>query len=359
MKIGFLLGNAQGNGGIARVVSIIANELCKDNDIYIISFCPTEEYASYKYDSKVSFENLYDNKLTMTKAILQKNAIYKLRTYIKKNNLDIMVACGDLYFPLCIASVVALKTRCFCWEHTNPVEVNDHKFQMFSRKVAIRFANKIIVLTKETKKYYINDLKCSDCKIVQIYNPVGKNVAQSEKYDVNSKKIISVGRLSYPKNFQLLVKIAAEVLSRYSEWTWDICGEGEDRKELEKLIKDYKLENKLILRGQVNNLYSQYSQYSFQVMTSRYEGFPMSLIEGAANRLPLIAFDIQTGPSEIIDDTENGYLIKNNNFEIMVNDIRNLIENPILRKRMSIKAYEKSKEFNLNQIVNQWRKLCQ
>lgn len=355
MKIGFLLGNLQGNGGIARVVSIITNELCKEHDVHILSFCPALEIAGYEYDQRIICTRLFDDRISMTSAILHQHAVSKVKSYIAKNNIDMLVACGELYFPLAIISAFHTNTKCYCWEHSDPAGTSDHKFQMFSRKFAVKFADKIIVLTKAAQMFYEGTLNCNKKKIVQIYNPVGKAVAQSKRYNSGSKKILSVGRLTYQKNFQLLVQIAAEVLPKYEDWTWEICGEGEDRTELERLIRDNNLEGKLILRGQVRDLHSKYQEYSFMVMTSRYEGFPMSLIEAEANRLPLISFDIPTGPSEIIHDGENGFLIPNQESHKMINKISTLIENTELRESMSKKAFMAAQEFELDLIMIKWK----
>lgn len=358
MKIGFLLGNLQGNGGIARVVSIITNELCKEHDVHILSFCPALERAGYEYDQRIICTRLFDDRISMASAILHQHAVYKVKSYIAKNNIDVLIACGELYFPLAIISAFHTKTKCCCWEHSDPAGTNDHKFQMFSRKFAVKFADQIIVLTKAAQMFYEGTLHCNKKKIVQIYNPVGKTVAQSKHYNSDSKKILSVGRLTYQKNFQLLVQIAAEILPKYEDWTWEICGEGEQRTELEQLIRDNKLEDKLILRGQVRDLYTKYQEYSFMVMTSRYEGFPMSLIEAEANRLPLISFDIPTGPGEIIVDGKNGFLIPNNDTSRMTKNIMVLMDNAMIRSSMAEAAYNLSLQFDLEQIIQKWRAIC-
>lgn len=356
MKIGFLLGNLQGNGGIARVVSIIANELCKEHEIHIISFCPAIMPAGYEYDTRIICEQLLNDRVTMTTAILKKHIIGKLKKYIHIKQIDILIGCGELYFPLAILASAG-KIKCYCWEHSDPAGTNDHKHQMFSRKMAVMFGTRIIVLTKAAETFYVESLHCKSSKITQIYNPIGGNVAHSIGYNEESKKILSVGRLTYQKNFQLLIKIASQILTKYPKWSWDICGEGEDREELEKLIKDYNLVNRIVLRGQIKNLYSEYGNYAFMVMTSRYEGFPMSLIEAEANRLPLLSFDVPTGPNEIIKDGENGFLLKQQDIDGMVLKIQELIENLELRKNMSNIAVQFSEEFTLDKIMQKWTKL--
>ena len=106
--------------------------------------------------------------------------------------------------------------------------------------------------------------------------------------------------------------------------------------------------------GQVTDLYNRYKEYSFMVMTSRYEGFPMTLLEGCGNSLPLVSFDIPTGPDEIIDDGENGFLLDTEDCDGMVKRIIQLIENLDLRREMSEKSLIKSKAYKIKDICNAW-----
>ncbi len=100
-------------------------------------------------------------------------------------------------------------------------------------------------------------------KLVQIYNPVSNEAAVNTAYNKNAKKIISVGRLSYPKNFSVLLDIAAEILPAYPNWRWDIYGSGEEYDALLAKIEATDLSGKVNLMGQVNNIYERYGEYAF------------------------------------------------------------------------------------------------
>ena len=117
------------------------------------------------------------------------------------------------------------------------------------------------------------------------------------------------------------------------------------------------LSEQMHLRGQVNNLYERYRDYSIMVMTSRYEGFPMTLLEGSGNGLPLISFDVPTGPNEIIEDGVNGFLISAFDEEKMSEKIIMVMEDDVLRKKISLNSKELCLRFREEEIVNQWREL--
>lgn len=359
IKVCFLLGGFQGNGGIGRVTSILINQLCEDPDldIHTIVYLHDARPLLYNLKSKIHTHILFTESCSMTKAILLKHAVKKVRQILQDEKIDLLISCGALYYPLGILACKKTDTKCVCWEHTNPTTSTDYKFQNLCRRYAASRCEHLVVLTKSAEHYYKQHFPVCKGKITQIYNPIDENAAKSRCYDVNSKKIISVGRLSYPKNFERLIEIASHILPNHSEWSWDIYGDGELKEPLQNLIDEKNLASQLVLKGQVSDLYDRYAEYAFMVMTSRYEGFPMSLIEGAANRLPLVSFDIPTGPNEIITDGINGFLIDANSDDDMINKINQLVENPELRMSMSKESYRLKDSFDLARILEQWKEL--
>ncbi len=358
-KICFLLGGFQGNGGIGRVTSILVNQLCDDENLEIHTISYLQDQRSMLYDIKPAIHShvLYTSPCSMAKAMALNHAVQKVSTILREEKIDLLIACGALYFPLGIMACKTTYAKCICWEHTNPETSSDYKFQNFCRRFAVKRCSHMVVLTKSAEQYYMHKYPACQNKITQIYNPIAEGAAKSAQYDCSSQKIISVGRLSYPKNFERLISIAARILPEYPDWSWDIYGDGELKNSLQDLIDEKKLSTQLTLKGQVSDLYNRYGDYSFMVMTSRYEGFPMSLIEGAANRLPLISFDIPTGPNEIISDGVNGYLIDPNDDNEMVKKIRYLMANPGTRTKMSDKVYRLTNSFALERILEQWKML--
>lgn len=359
MKICFLLGGFQGNGGIGRVTSILVNRFCDDADmdVHTIVYLQDQRPILYDINENVHRHVLFTVPCSMSKAMALGHAVKRVRKILTEEKIDLLIACGALYYPLGIMACKKTNARCICWEHTNPSVSSDHKFQNLCRKYAAKRCGHMAVLTKSAEQYYKQHYPVCRNKISQIYNPIAKDAARSERYNSESKRIISVGRLSYPKNFERLISIAARILPQYPDWSWDIYGDGELRDSLQELINASGLESQLTLKGQVSNLYDRYGDYAFMVMTSRYEGFPMSLIEGAANRLPLVSFDIPTGPNEIIADGKTGYLIDSDSDDDMVEKIRYLMDKPALRASMSSEAYQLIGTFSLERVSEQWKML--
>lgn len=354
-KIVFLLGGFQSNGGIGRVTSIVANALCERENmsVHTISYCQTNKPLLYNLSKKIHQHTLFSTSTSMVKAMLLKNAIGKVRKILLEENIDVLVAAGALFYPLAIQAVRGTNCKCYCWEHTDPGTTSDHKFQGWCRRYAVPRTDKMVVLTRSAEDYYREVLRISPDKLFQIYNPIS-NTNTDVPYDAYSKRIIAVGRLAYQKNFERLVCLAERILPKHPDWSVDIFGKGEEHQALTEQISAAGLTGRINLMGQVSNLYDRYPSYAFQWMTSRYEGFPMSLLEGATHRLPLISFDIPTGPNEIIVDGKNGFLVDKDDDERMIACVNQLIENVDLRKTMSENAYRMVQKFSLDDIIEQW-----
>lgn len=358
MNIAYLLGGFK-SGGIARVTSILANKFAESDDmnIFLISYVDEKGQELYCLSPKIGRLFLFDKSVSMKRAIFFKKAVTKLRKMLNENNIDTLVCCDAIFFPLGVLACKKTTTKCFCWEHTSPLVFSDHKYQNFCRKFALKRCDKFITLTQFAKQFYLENFPSSKNKIEQIYNPIDPKCIKSNLYNVQSKKIISVGRLSYPKNFERLISICQNLLSEYPDWSLDIYGEGELREELQKQINNSCSKSQITLKGQINNLYSVYKDYSFCVMTSRYEGFPMSLIEAAANKLPIISFDIKTGPNEIIQNGINGFLIDPDSDLNMKNAITTLITDNDMRDKMSYNSFELIQKFTIDKIAEEWKDL--
>jgi len=357
MNVCFLLGGFTQNGGIGRVTSILANNLVDEEEynIFTLSFFNTQKKNLYFLKNEIIQNFLFEKSINMKNALML-GAVSKMKRFLKLNKIDIVIACGALYFPISVFSCKYLNTKTICWEHSNVQNSKDHSFQLLCRKIGAKKANMIVTLTKHDKESYISKYHINN--VLQIYNPVDENIIHySNEYNAKSRKLLSVGRLSYQKNFGMLIEIAKEVLPNNSGWTWDIFGDGELRDELQSKINENGLEKLLFLKGQVNNLYSLYNEYAVLIMTSYYEGFPMTLLEGMALGLPLLSFDILTGPNEIIENGKNGYLVDPFDKKAMISCINYLLNSMETRILMSDNGKCFSGKYSLNEITNRWKRL--
>ena len=171
------------------------------------------------------------------------------------------------------------------------------------------------------------------------------------------KRVIAIGRLEDQKGFDLLIKSWIDVYADYPNWKLDIFGDGVKKDFLQKLINENNLDQVITLRGVTRNVQEELLNSDFYVMSSRYEGLPMVLLESIANGLPIVSFDCPTGPAEIIENNDCGLLALNANVNDLSEKILYMIENQNERIRMSTVALKKSKKYSIRLIMEQWEKL--
>lgn len=354
MNICFFLGGFYQNGGIGRVTGMLANEMTKSEKYKITTLCYYNPRLPNMYDisPKINQQFFLQSYSSMAKQIFF-GGIGKLRKFLKENEIDVLIACGALFYPISVLACKGTQTKCICWEHSDPEGNNDHRGQYLARKFGVKRSDLNVVLTKRALKVFQE--KYGAKNTIQIYNPVDESVFEKAgEYNPSSKRILSVGRLSYQKNFEVAVEIASMILTKHPDWQWDVYGKGEEQEKLQKLINDKGISGQFHLCGQVTDLYERYKNYSIMVMTSRYEGFPMSLLEGLGNGLPLVSFDVPTGPDEIIQNGVNGFLLKSMDKEGMSQKIEELMMSNGLRVEMSQNSKKKTEEFSIDIVVNQW-----
>ncbi|WP_298366204.1 glycosyltransferase family 4 protein [uncultured Lutibacter sp.] len=205
---------------------------------------------------------------------------------------------------------------------------------------------KIIFLNEEEYNYY--NLK----NAVVIPNFFDANL--SNKSIKKKKSVISLGRLCNQKGFDMLIDAWEIVDKEVIDWELNIYGDGDDFEILNKKIKKIEFNNPINLRLAINNVNEKLMESSFYVMSSRFETFPMVLLEAFSNKLPVISFDSPTGARNIITDMEDGFLIDPYNINQLASKIICLMNDKELRDKMSERALINVKRFNAEKIMKQW-----
>ena len=352
MKICFLLDDYSATGGIQTVVPIVANELTKYHEVYVLSM-----YQEHS-DNNV---NLYKKEIKPTALIEGRKkyirqafkVVSKLEKDIEKNNTDVLIACSEMLTPYAYLATKRNKASIVCWCHTN---ARQSKFVDLFKVFASKKSNLIVVLNDKNKAFFEKNLHAR-CKTVLVPNPNDpKLMINDYKYDTNCKKIISVGRISREKYYEKLVEVASLVCKKHSDWQWDIYGDGPERNKIDSLIKENKLNSFVYLKGNVSDIYDRYHLYSLLVMTSKTECYPMVLLEGMANKLPLISFKVP-GAKAIIEDDVNGYLIECFDALKMANKICELIEDKEKRVIFSNNNNNLINEHSIDVVAKYWNSI--
>ena len=349
-KICFFCANFENSGGTERVTSIIANELVKlGYDVTIIS-CIGGKKSFFKLDERIKLDNLYDScgglKFNLT-------ASYKLRKKLKKYDFDYIIDIDTIHSFFSIPAIIGLRTKVISWEHFNFYSDLGIKRRGWGRILASKFADRIVTLTNEDREVFLKNLNVKS-KIDYIYNPT--SYPNEMKNSCESKIAISIGRLTSQKGFDKLLDIWKKIEEKGSDWQLYIIGSGEDKEKLLEQKENLKLKNVVFVEN-TKNIKEYYEKASIYLMTSRFEGLPMTLIEAQSFGLPIISYDIKTGPKDVINNEEDGYLIENNNEELFMEKFLELSKDREKIKEFSQKAYENSRKFKLENIIKKWENI--
>ena len=356
-KIALVKWIINGTDGGLKVATNISNELSEVYEVHLISVISTEEIF-FPLSSVVRYKNLSSQKISMSKNFVK--AVKLLRTYIKKNNIEVLFGIGMTMNIVGITSTIGLKTKFISCDHTNSIVDIDTTMKKLQRYVGAKLSDKIITLTTADRNNYIKKYKINPKRVDYIYNWINAIDAE-KKYTLDSKKLITVGRFHKQKGYDYLSKVAIKILSIYPEWQWDIYGSGDEQIKQDLITELDKggVLSQVHFKGNVKGTDNIYPDHAIYVMTSRYEGLPLVLLEAKQYGLPIVSFNCPTGPAEIVLDGENGYLIENFDINQMSQKIIELIENNELRLGFSQNAMLDTDKFNKKNITKQWIELIE
>ena len=350
-NICFLEGDISRRGGTEKMTSTLANALKEDYNVYIFSL-KLENKLFYHISENVKIVNISENinKFNFLKII------FNIRKFLRKFHVDCVINVDIGMGIYGILSTLLTDIYTITWEHSNFYNNWNSKYFPLLRKFAAKFSDALVVLTNRDKENYLRNLKIK-IPIVVIPNPLLNKNDIDTSYDKNSRKIISAGMLLPIKGYDLCIKVAKKVLNKNTNWKWCICGGGPLKEELQQMIYKEKLENQMFLKGSIPNMDLEYKDSAIFVLTSRMEGLPMVLLEAKAWKLPIVSFDIMTGPSDLIINGENGYLIEPFDVDAMANKINYLISNEEVRYEFSINSQLGMEDYEKDVILQKWKKI--
>ena len=223
----------------------------------------------------------------------------------------------------------------------NTVKLWYKKLFLFPRVIRqVRSFDSIIVLTQGDAALWHSD------RVRVIPNPLVVAVPQGKV--VREKKIIAVGSLLMVKGFDMLLEAWDKIFRRHPDWLLEITGEGIDRPYLEQQMQT--MQNVRILPN-THDIASRYMSGEIFVMTSRYEGFGLALLEAMSFGLAPVAFDCDFGPREIISEGHDGFLVPVGNIDLLSERLEYLMNNEAERHTMGARAIEKSRQFQVDKVL--------
>lgn len=359
-QIVFFLPNLK-MGGAEKNIIEIANYISTKKENVKIIVIKDEGPLKSEIDSKIDLISLEASRSLFSLFPLIQKLNYLQPTHIVSTltqaNLILLIA---EYF-LKYKPKITVRVECVLSKMVKD-EKKEHKlFNIVPFLIRILFqkADEIISISNGVKIDLVNTYSIDPDKITTIFNPaISQSLSKIKDEEVDhdwfkSKKcpiVIGVGRLTYQKGFDVLVKSFCEVRKKIS-CRLVILGEGPERNKIKKILSDFGMSEEAWLPGFVDNPYKYLSRADVFVLSSRYEGFGNVLVEAMACGLPVIATDCDSGPSEILNKGEYGTLIPVEDLEQMTTNLNNVL---IHTEKYNLEYGSWLKQFESKNVANNY-----
>ncbi|TDD46671.1 glycosyltransferase family 4 protein [Nonomuraea terrae] len=369
-QVRILLLHAHGMGGTIRTVFNLAGYLADEHDVEIVSILKEAEKPFFPVDPRVRFRFL-DDRLRPgggpLRAMLSKrpsrlipkaeNAYHrfnqwtdlKLARYIRSLDTGVLIATRP-GLNLAMAQLARPGVITIGQEHvalrTQPEEVQE------LIKWRYRRLDALITLTKADLQDYREALPKKPRRLARIPNavpPMGGGVSP-----LDAKVAVAVGRMTKIKGFHRLITAWETVAAAHPDWKLRIYGAGPQHEPLARQVAEAGLEGSVELPGPASDIGAELEKASIFVLSSRHEGFPMTILEAMAKGLAIVSFNSPHGPKEMITHGVDGLLVKPRTNAELASSIIRVIEDERLRRDLAAGALETARSYDVNAIGRQW-----
>lgn len=339
-------------GGAERVVSVLANNWAKDNDVYIVTLF--NHPVQYEISDRVQIITLVDwirgNLSSLQKIRKIISAMFKFRRLISSLEPDFVLSFMNKYNVFVLLSLFGMKVRVFVSERGSPFE-SISKIVALGRRLLYRYSSGLICQTACAKNIFSSTILLKDSVIIP--NPV--TYLPHDKNLESQNIILMVGRLVEGKGHRDLIEIAKGFKGQ--AWKFVFVGDGPLSCELVAKCHEYALDN-VVFAGKSDRVGDWLKQAKIFIFSSYSEGFPNALAEALVFGLPCVSYDCPTGPSDLIADGENGFLVPCGDIKLFSEKLDQLMNNDLLRMRFATNAIKLRSQFSEEKISKQFLEYC-
>ena len=388
-RVCFIVDSIFSFGGVQRVTAVIAKELAKDYDVNVVTFDKPNKYDTELYglkEANISYHFFEYPKIGKLKkkicryysGFYQKfqpqcklfSDLYALSSYpselrnallaeLKQGKYDIIIGVhAPLAARLATLKQKLPKTKLIGWIHNSYEAIfgdDSHYYIGAKRKrhyvYQFRKLDHVVLLCQHDANCYKE--YDSKFKPTVIYNPL--TLSPGKVSDGSSKSFLAVGRFSKQhKGFDLLIEAFHLFAQRNKEWKLDIVGEGVEEALYRSLIQKYGLEDRVFIHPFTNHVQAYYSNAQVYVLSSRWEGFGLVLVEAMAHGLPIVSSDLPTS-KEIMGDF--ALYFKNGDIKELAQRLEDVTH--IDWQAKSKEALEIAQRFDIQNIIQQWKQMIE
>lgn len=355
----FLLVDQLSKGGAERSAAFLSKYLASKN--IVVKIMINNDEIEYEYSGEIL--NLGKIRANNRNYFNKFRRLYIFYGYIKSNRFDYIIdfRMKRFQYQEFLFAFLLFKSKLIVTIHSSMVSYY-FPHNKFLAKIIYKKAHKIITVAAKINSKIISDYGYSTSKIQTIYNPVDIDyidARSNEPFEIEYEYIMAIGSMGHinVKQFDKLIESYTKSILPEKGIRLIILGDGVMKEELELKVEKLNIENNVIFKGFVDNPYKFMKDAKFMILSSKFEGFPMVLIETLTCGTPVVAFDCFSGPSEIVCHEKNGLLVENQNFERLTVAMNTMISNEELYNICKQNAKKSVAQFSLETIGNEWLNL--
>lgn len=349
-------------GGAERVAALLCNHwIRRGHEVLLVPTFSGRGECLYPLDARVRLEYLADRVSTTRKTPWSMvRRLHAMRAMVQAHRADVVVSFLSNVNVAALLATRGLGVPVVVSERIYPPLMAIGPIWPRLRRWVYPWASTVVMQTQRGLAWLQQDSPTSQGCVVP--NPCLYPLPESEpcvepgSIVLRSRHILlTVGRLEFQKHFSLLIDAFANLSARFPEWDLVILGEGSERATLEKQIDTQELVGRVHLPGRVGNPASWYRRADLYAMSSRFEGFPNTLMEAMAYGVPAVSFDCDTGPADLIEDGVNGYLIPPaGGTDGLAKKLADLMTDDSLRGAMGEQAKAVRERYSIERVGEQW-----
>lgn len=373
MKIAYCIPALYFPGGMERVLTLKANYLaCQGHDIHIVITDGGDKEPYFPLEQSVKIHQLdIDFEEPYKHSFFVHIYLYQIRMLRLKKRLN---ACLSQIQPDITVSLLRRDINVINKMKDGSIKIGEIHFDrmhyrnfnhpwlpsMLNSYIQRRWMNALVDKLQKLSKFVVltyEDLTSwPELKnVVVIPNPT--SFFPDEVSEGTNKEVIAVGRYVMQKGFDRLIPAWRMVVDKHPDWILKIYGDGWMRKQLQSQIEELGLSGKCFLEHTVSDINKKYQESSIFVLSSRFEGFGLVIVEAMACGVPVVAYACHCGPRDIITEGVDGLLVNEGDIDELAQGINHLIEDADLRREMGENARLKAEKYKIENIGKLWIEL--
>jgi GalNAc-alpha-(1->4)-GalNAc-alpha-(1->3)-diNAcBac-PP-undecaprenol alpha-1,4-N-acetyl-D-galactosaminyltransferase len=349
-------------GGVERIITALMNALsARGHQVNLLTWDLVNAQSFYPIEPEIIWYRLGlgDPKVRASAALMMRRC-RAVRRAIRRAKPQVIVCFQDGPFRAICGYTLGLGVPIIAAERNAPDRFDHISAARYQGIIyqTLRFAARVTIQCESYRDLYPDFLQP---RLVCIPNPVQPASVRARPDAPNKEgryRLLSVGRLSFQKNYRVLIEAFSRLAARYANWDLAIVGEGEDRIQLEQLTRTLGLESRVVLPGVTKNIGEWYASSHLFCLSSRWEGFPNALAEALAHGLPAVGFAGCAGVRDLIAHGRSGLLAAGNgDAGSLALALEKAMSNSDLRRSMGSEAIIGVQPYHPSQIFSKWEEL--